>query len=213
MAVLASINSAIAWLEKAKQELQAQEVVVSTTPQSRPTDQENNPVQIAWGSKVSPVFKARILWTADALGCDPNWLMACIAWESGETFRADVTNMAGSGATGLIQFMPSTAKNLGTTTSKLAAMTAEDQIRFVYAYFRPYAGRLSNIGDVYMTILWPKAVGHPDHFVLFDRSKAPTAFRQNAGLDLNHDGLVTRAECLVKINEKLAKGLLPQNIG
>jgi hypothetical protein len=163
--------------------------------------------QIAWGSKVSQTFRERVLWIADDLGCDPNHLMACMAWESGETFRADVKNMAGSGATGLIQFMPSTAKGLGTTVQALAAMTAEDQLRYVYRYFQPYAGRLNNLGDVYMAILWPKGMNKPDHFVLFDRSKAPTTFRQNAGLDVNHDGLVTRAECLVKVNEKLAKGL------
>jgi hypothetical protein len=58
-----------------------------------------------------------------------------------------------------------------------------------------------------MAILWPKGVGKADHFVLFDRAKTPTTFRQNAGLDVNKDGMVTRAECLVKVNEKLAKGL------
>lgn len=168
---------------------------------------------LAWGSKVSPLFKERIRWIADTLGCSPNDLMACMAWESGESFRPDIKNAAGSGATGLIQFMPSTAKGLGTTTAALAAMTAEDQLNYVYKYFRPYAGRLHNLGDIYMAILWPKGVGQPDHYVLFDRSKAPTTFRQNAGLDGNKDGLVTRAECLVKINEKLAKGLQPQYLG
>lgn len=169
--------------------------------------------RIAWGSKVSPLFKERIRWIADTLGCAPNDLMACMAWESGESFRSDIKNAAGSGATGLIQFMPSTAKGLGTTTAALAALTAEDQLNYVYKYFRPYAGRLNNLGDIYMAILWPKGVGQPDHYVLFDRSKAPTTFRQNAGLDGNKDGLVTRAECLVKINEKLAKGLQPQYLG
>ena len=168
---------------------------------------------LAWGAKVSPLFRSRIRWIADTLGCAPNDLMACMAWESGESFRPDIKNAAGSGATGLIQFMPSTAKGLGTTTAALAAMTAEDQLNYVYKYFRPYAGRLNNLGDIYMAILWPKGVGQPDHYVLFDRSKAPTTFRQNAGLDGNRDGLVTRAECLVKINEKLAKGLQPQYLG
>lgn len=169
--------------------------------------------RIAWGSKVSPVFKERVLWIADNLGCSADDLMACMAWESAETFRPDIKNAAGSGATGLIQFMPSTARGLGTTTATLATMTAEDQLRYVYHYFKPYAGRLHNLGDVYMAILWPKGVGKPDHYVLFDRAKTPTTFRQNAGLDVNKDGLVTRAECLVKVNEKLAKGLRPQNIG
>lgn len=171
---------------------------------------EEEPVQerkVAWGSKVSETFRKRVLWIADSLGTNPDYLMACMAWESGETFRSDVKNMAGSGATGLIQFMPSTAKGLGTTTQALAEMTPEDQLQYVYAYFKPYAGKLANLGDVYMAILWPKAVQKPDHYVLFDKRKSPTAFRQNAGLDINSDGLVTRAECLVKVNEKLAKGL------
>lgn len=169
--------------------------------------------RIAWGSKVSPTFKERVLWIAETLGCNPDHLMACMHWESGGTFRADVRNAAGSGATGLIQFMPSTARALGTTTAALAKMTPEDQLNYVYKYFRPFAGRLNNLGDLYMAILWPKGVGQPDHYVLFDRSKQPTTFRQNAGLDVNKDGLVTRAECLVKVNERLARGLRPENVG
>lgn len=170
-------------------------------------------LRMAWGSKVSPVFKERIQWVADTLGCDVNHLMACMAWESGETFRADIKNAAGSGATGLIQFMPATARGLGTTTAALAAMTPEDQIRYVYEYFKPYKGRLNNLGDIYMAILWPKGVGKPDGYVLFDKAKSPITFRQNAGLDVNKNGQVTRAECLVKVNQKLAKGLRPENIG
>jgi hypothetical protein len=181
-----------------------------TSPQvpSEPSD-----IAIAWGSKVSPLFKERLLWIANALGCHPNYLMACMAWESGETFSPSVKNAAGSGATGLIQFMPATARGLGTTTAALAKMTAEDQLNYVYKYFRPYAGKLRNLGDIYMAILWPKGVGQPDHYVLFDKKKWPTGYRQNSGIDTNKDGLVTRAECLVKVNEKLAKGLRPENLG
>jgi hypothetical protein len=207
MALLDSINAAIQWLQQAKLELAQLENKASGPAESSET------VKIAWGAKVSSVFKARVLWIADSLGCDPNDLMACMAWESGETFRPDIKNAAGSGATGLIQFMPSTAKVLGTNVSQLAAMTAEGQLRYVYQYFLDYAGKLHNLGDVYMAILWPKGVGQPDHYVLFDRGKAPTTFRQNAGLDVNHDGLVTRAECLVKVNQKLAKGLQERYLG
>jgi hypothetical protein len=169
--------------------------------------------QVAWGAKVSPLFKERVFWIADTLECSPDDLMACMAWESGETFSASVKNMAGSGATGLIQFMPSTAKALGTTTVALSRMSPEDQLNYVYKYFRPYAGRLRNLGDLYMCILWPKAVGQNDQYVLFDRAKTPTAFRQNAGLDVNKNGQVTRSECLVKVQEKLAKGLRKGNVG
>lgn len=210
MSAVDSIDAAIKWLQQARTELLADLTPATTehTDQSEPSS-----IQIAYGSKVSPVFKERLLWTASALGCQPNDLMACIAWESGETFRPDIKNAAGSGAVGLIQFMPSTARSLGTTSNALSALSAEDQLRYVYEYFKPYAGRLHNLGDVYMAILWPKGVGQPDSYVLFDKSRTPTTFRQNAGLDVNKNGAVTRGECLVKINEKLAKGLLPENVG
>ncbi len=192
-----------------------QQAAESPAGQSRKSEEALRPLgKMAWGSKVSPVFRERVQWIADTIGgITPSDIMACMAWESGETFRADIKNAAGSGATGLIQFMPSTAKGLGTTTVALAKMTAEDQLRYVYEYFKPYANRLNNLGDIYMAILWPKAVGHPDHYVLFDKKKMPTTFRQNAGLDVNKDGLVTRAECLVKVNQKLAKGLQKGYVG
>lgn len=169
--------------------------------------------QIAWGAHVSPTFRERVWWIADTLRLDPDDLMACMAWESGESFSPSVRNAAGSGAVGLIQFMPSTAVGLGTSTAKLAAMSAEDQLNYVYRYFRPYAGRLNNLGDIYMAILWPKGVGQSDTYVLWDKGRMPTTFRQNSGLDLNKDGQVTRAECLSKIVGKLAKGRLPANVG
>lgn len=168
---------------------------------------------IAWGAKVSPLFRERVWWIADTLQLDPDDLMACMAWESGETFSPSVKNAAGSGATGLIQFMPSTAVGLGTSTAKLARMTAEDQLNYVYKYFRPFAGRLNNLGDIYMAILWPKGVGQPDSYVLWDAGKSPTTFRQNAGLDINKDRKVTRAECLTKIKQKLVKGRQAQYLG
>lgn len=208
MAVLDSIENAIKWLEQAKLDLQEPQPTVDISSEVTPDDD-----RLAWGAKVSPTFKERVKWIADTLGCPASHLMACMAWESGETFRADIRNGAGSGATGLIQFMPSTAKALGTTVAALAAMTPEDQLRFVYEYFKPYQGRLHNLGDIYMAILWPGGVEKPLDYVLFDKRKVPTAFRQNSGLDLNKDGLVTKAECLVKVNEKLTKGMQEGYVG
>lgn len=186
--------------------------------QSAPTD-ATTPVAttgrrpIAWGAKVSQTFRDRVWWIADTLELNPDDLMACMAWESGETFSASVRNAAGSGATGLIQFMPSTAVGLGTSTAKLAAMSAEDQLNYVYKYFRPYAGRLNNLGDIYMAILWPSGVGKGDDYVLWNKDTKPTTYRQNAGLDVDKNGSITRGECLGKIKEKLAKGLKPGYIG
>lgn len=172
------------------------------------------PVRLAWGAKVSQVFRDRILWAAEALKMPADgasWLMACIAWESNETFSPSVKNMAGSGAVGLIQFMPATAAGLGTSAAALTTMTAEDQINWVYRYFKPYAGRLNSLGDVYMAILWPAGIGQPNDYVLWRKSTRPTTYRQNAGLDINKDGAITKAEAVAKVEEKLTKGLQPLN--
>lgn len=184
---------------------------------------------MAWGGKVSRTFRERVRWIANDLGgFTPDDLMDCMGWESDGTFRADIRNMAGSGATGLIQHMPMTAlpyfhsaeaiKAMTSeeraakgraATDKLAAMTPEDQLNYVYRYFRPFKGRLNGLGDLYMAILWPRGVGQPDSFVLWDKATWPTTYRQNAGLDINKDGTISRGEALAKVREKAKQGRTP----
>jgi hypothetical protein len=160
--------------------------------------------EIAWGRVVGPQFKSKVIAICRGLGCDPSHLMSSMAFETGETFAPDKVNRL-SGATGLIQFMPSVAKSLGTTTDELADMTAIDQLDFVEKYFQPYRGRMTTVSDVYMAILWPKAIGKPEAAILF-QSPSKT-YDQNKGLDVNNDGQVTKGEAAAKVFQKLAKGL------
>jgi hypothetical protein len=169
---------------------------------------------LAWGAKVSPAFRTRVREIVRLLGgCTASELMTCMAWESGRSFRPDVRNMAGSGATGLIQLMPSTAEGLGTTTAALAAMTPEQQLEWVARYFAPYQGRLKDLADLYMAILWPAGVGKPSGYVIFDKADAahPARYRQNAGLDFDHNGKVTKLEAVRKVQALLQEGLSPLN--
>jgi D-alanyl-D-alanine carboxypeptidase/Bacterial SH3 domain/Transglycosylase SLT domain len=168
--------------------------------------------KLAWGKKVSDEFRRRVREIADSLKTDPDYLMACMAFESGETFSPSIRNAAGSGATGLIQFMPSTAQALGTTTDELASLTAVEQLEFVEKYFEPSIGKLSSLDDVYMAILWPVAVGKPRDYVLFrqDDPDHPKRYILNAGLDFNQDGLVTKAEAADRVRKTLEKGKLPE---
>lgn len=138
--------------------------------------------------------------------------MAVMAFETGRTFKPDIRNLAGSGATGLIQFMPATARALGTTTTQLAAMSAEDQLNWVYKYFQPFKGRMHTLSDVYMAVLWPAAVGKPDSTILWDKESRPTTYRQNAGLDINKDGKITKGEAAVKVYQFLQEGKIPANL-
>lgn len=171
---------------------------------------------LAWGAKVSETFRDRVWWIGEELTrqqgslFDVNNLMACMAFETGERFTAKVKNPVSS-ATGLIQFMDATAKDLGTTTAKLAAMTAEDQLNYVFKYFEKMIkarGPIRSLDDCYMAILWPNAIGKPSEYKLW--VKGSSTYAVNSGLDKNKDSVVTKAEAAAKVMEKLVKGLQPE---
>ena len=152
---------------------------------------------IAWGSKVSEEFKNRTSVIANTLGTSADFLMASMAFETGETFSPSIENAAGSGAVGLIQFMPSTAKSLGSSSEELKKMSAVQQLAFVEKYFAPFKNRLKGLDDVYMAIFMPTAVGKSNDTVLIDKDTGPTAYRQNKGLDTNSDGKITKGEASI----------------
>ncbi|WP_419912106.1 peptidoglycan-binding protein [Hoeflea sp.] len=180
-------------------------------------DAVGSDTEVAWGAvtekKHGPEFKQKVLAIANRLHCDPDHLMAVMAFETGETFSPKIKNAAGSGATGLIQFMPTTAKDLGTTTAKLAKMTALDQLDFVERYFRRAVGSkpMISLSDVYMAVLFPRAVGKSESFVLF--REGTKAYKQNAGLDKNKDGVIHKAEAAAKVADKLVLGQKEGRIG
>lgn len=162
---------------------------------------------LAWGNKVSHAFRLKVFDLCRRLAMDPDYLMACMAWESAESFSSSIRNAAGSGATGLIQFMPATAMGMGTTVDSLAEMSPEEQLDYVEKYFKPYRGRLISLSDHYMAILWPKAIGRPESEALWNKATKPTTYRQNSGLDVNKDGIITKAEAAGKVQKKLERGM------
>lgn len=165
--------------------------------------------KLAWGAKVSPEFRARVYHMADRLQCDASALMACMAFETGRTFSPSIRNPS-SGATGLIQFMPSTAVDLNTTVDALAAMSAVEQLDYVERYLNRYAGRFRTLSDIYMAILWPAAIGKPEDTPIFSEGSA--AYRGNRGLDVDKDGNVTKAEASSYVSRALAEGMQPGNV-
>jgi len=165
-------------------------------------------MKLAWGGKVSNEFARKAIRIANEFGFPPNDFMSCMAFESAETFSPSIRNPKSS-ATGLIQFMRDTAKQLGTTVEALARMTAVEQLDYVRKYFLPYKGKLKTIDDLYMAILWPKAVGKPSSYVLFDRDsdKTTKAYFANKGLDVNQNGQITKGEAAAQPRLKLSRGL------
>ena len=157
------------------------------------------------GEYVTSEFKAKVVEICDKLQMNPDDLMAIMAFESG---GIDPTARCFSGATGLIQFMPSTAESLGTTTDALSKMSATEQLDYVYKYFKPYTGKIDSIYDAYMVVLLPIAVGKDNSFIIGEQnstehlSKSLTKgkfYEQNSGLDINRDGIITKEEAAKKV--------------
>lgn len=145
-------------------------------------------------------FKDKVSELCQFLGIsDPTWLMACVSFETGGTFSPSIRNPL-SGATGLIQFLPTTAKGLGTTTDQLAKMTQLDQLDWVEKYFQPYRNKIKNLEDCYMAIFYPAMLGKPNEAQI---PLTPLGYRQNKGLDTNKDLKITKFEAAQKVRSRI----------
>ena len=115
-----------------------------------------------------------------------------------------------SSASGLIQFMESTAEGLDTTIEAIRSMSAMEQLEMVDAYFRPYFGRIHSLSDCYMAILNPASIGLAEDAIIFPAgSRAALA---NRGLDINHDNAVSKAEAASFVEAALFNGMRAENV-
>ncbi|PZW41623.1 transglycosylase-like protein with SLT domain [Mesonia algae] len=148
-------------------------------------------------------FLEKLVQVSKNLGINPNWLMLVIYWESARSFSPSKKNPY-SGATGLIQFMPSTAKGLGTTTAQLAQMTAVEQLDYVEKYYSPYKHKIKSFIDLYFATFYPAAIGKPDNYVLGSSSYLIQKIaEQNPAFDNNKDRKVTKVEVEKTMLEKI----------
>lgn len=143
-----------------------------------------------------PQFETKVAAVSEALQIAPEWLMAVMYTES--RFNPAIRNRKGSGAVGLIQFMVPAVKDinrrLGTKyyMHDIEQMDAMQQLDLVQVYLQTVKeryGELSGLTDLYLAVLFPKAIGQAKSYTLF--SRPGRAYRQNAGLDENADGSVT----------------------
>ena len=151
-------------------------------------------------------FCTKLQSICDKLHISAEWLLAVMYVESRINPYAVYKY---SRAPGLIQFMPATAKSLGTTTTELLNMTAVDQLDYVYLYLKPYTGKMHTLMDVYFAIFFPAAIGKPSDYVLqTSKLSASLIASQNPAYDINSDEEITVAEVESKIYKIL--GLVPQ---
>lgn len=168
-----------------------------------PSGFDYNRIQGVQGNAhITPAFITQVEAMAQRLGTQPEYLMAVMSFETGGSFSPGVRNAAGSGATGLIQFMPATARELGTSTDALARMSALDQLQYVERYFnnRSDPGDLNTLEGVYTTVLYGSPRPDPGA-TLFSQGTA--AYRMNAPLDLNGDGRITSGEATHFVRQRI----------
>ena len=178
---------------------------VAPAPGSVPNSVDATGV-LVWGAQVDRAFRVRVRQMGDSLNINPDWLMAVMGFETGYSFDPTTSN-PGSSATGLIQFIDRTARGLGTTTTALRRMTAVQQLDYVEKYFAQYASRITNLGDCYMAVLWPVAMGRPDSYVMWTKvGQYAAQYAANAGLDVNRDDQITRGEAVARVDTSLMRG-------
>lgn len=141
-------------------------------------------------------FEQKVRLVSEALDIPPEWLMAVMHSES--KFNPGALNHRGSGATGLIQFMVPTVRELndrmGTEyyMKDIQLMPAHEQLNLVYEYLqqaRERYGDFDSLTDLYLAILYPKALSYDACYIMY--AKPSKMYRMNSGLDENRDGRVT----------------------
>ena len=115
-----------------------------------------------------------------------------------------------SNAIGLIQFMPTTAKSLGTSVSELKNMSAIDQLDYVEKFFmdKKRSGLTSKVKspeEAYLLVFYPLAVTKSNDFILgseISDERAKKIYSQNKPFDTNKDGFISKGEVLQYIRKK-----------
>jgi peptidoglycan hydrolase-like protein with peptidoglycan-binding domain len=164
-----------------------------------------NGIQGVKGNRfVTPEFIKAVEGVSNRIGTKPEYLMAVMSFETGGTF--DPAKRNSIGATGLIQFLPSTAEGLGTTTAKLAKMSPTEQLKYVEKYFDTPSrrGKLGTLEGLYTAVLYGTA--KPDSNTTLFR-QGTKAYTQNSGLDYNRDGKITAGEATNAVSTRLFGGV------
>lgn len=146
-------------------------------------------------------FYEKVIKISKNINCSPDDLLALMNSESG--LDSKITNSIG--AVGLIQFLPSTARDLGTTTETLKNMSPVEQLDYVEKYLlkmKKTSGytRLDklNSGTLYALTFLPAYAKQEVLSTTNDKY-----YKQNKGLDINNDGRITKTDLSRKLKQKM----------
>jgi peptidoglycan hydrolase-like protein with peptidoglycan-binding domain len=155
---------------------------------------------------IEPSFGRKLIEMCGRLGLVPNYLLSVMSIETAGTFDPAIQNPINPDplqrATGLIQFMPETARGLGTSIAALRGMTAVEQLQYVERFLEQNGRKIRpNVpGDYYMAIFMPAFVGAAEDKVLgrqgdtslvAPRLTYAKVYEQNSGFDRSKRGFFT----------------------
>ena len=167
-----------------------------------------------------PEFLRGINDLAEKYNLDSTDLLANMAAESG--ISPSIKNKTG-GAVGLIQFMPSTAKDLGTSSEELSKMSAVEQLKYVDKYFKQVGldksakeakskGKKVTASTLYSKVFLPLYADAPEDTVLGKKGSPELLkgtnltlgkiYEQNSSLDVDHNDIIQKFELGSKIASK-----------
>jgi|WetSurMetagenome_2_1015567.scaffolds.fasta_scaffold44395_5 hypothetical protein len=137
-------------------------------------------------------FKSALLAGCEELNIKPIDLLSVMFSESGLKYNAYNEN---GGASGIFQFIPSTAKSLGTSTAAIRTMKASTQLKYVFKYLRQFKGKIKTAFDIYLVTFFPVALGKPDSFIFKTKNiSSSQVAKNNKAIDFNDDNKITKAE-------------------
>jgi hypothetical protein len=144
--------------------------------------------------------KAAIDDFAAYMGIPPLWAVAVFQLESSLNPKAKNS----IGAVGLNQMMPSTLADYNLTPTQYQNFSVAQQLGVMKKFFKPIAGKVKRAGDLYLYNLYPAAViqNWPFNYPIGKNGELAKRYGvsldkiydQNAGLDFNKDGELTRQD-------------------
>ena len=152
-------------------------------------------------------FLAKVDEVSQKIGANPADLLGLMASESG--LNPHAVNSS-SGATGLIQFIPSTAASLGTSVGALRGMDRAQQMEYVEKFLVKTAPPNPTPGHLYTSVFLPAFAKKPADYVIAKKGgftsdwgyHKPSWYSGNAGLDMNRDGSIQIEELGKRIKDK-----------
>lgn len=143
--------------------------------------------------------RQRLILLGDRLSIDPDHISAVISHESRWNPQARNPNAS---ASGLIQFLASTAKGLGTTIEAIRQMNAYQQLEYVERFYRPFKGRIKSPSDALMAAFWPAGVGKGDAYVI--AREGSSVYEVNKAFDRSKKGWIDASDVTASIKRVVA---------